>query len=506
MKLDATDLRYVTPEEFRVLTAVEMGSKNHEVVPTNLIAQISGLRNGGVNKLIGSLAKRNLVSKVQNSKYDGYRLTYGGYDFLAMRAMSKRDSMHSVGNQIGVGKESDIYIVADSEGKEMVLKLHRLGRISFRAIKDKRDYLGKRKSASWMYMSRLAAQKEWAFMKVLHEHDFPVPKPIDQARHCILMEFIDAYPLRQISEVPSPGKLYSTLMDLIVRFAHAGLIHGDFNEFNILIRRDTGEPVVIDFPQMVSTSHVNAEWYFNRDVECIRTFFKRRFRYESSLYPRFKTIATENTSESNFRLDIVVAASGFGNKDMKVLEEYMAAVNEEEARDGEEEEEEEDDEDEDDEDDEDEKAGYRGDGGRDQKNEPEEPKAEEDTTRTDRVATDADRPQDHDIRMDDEPHQAKTRGRTEDYPSDVSDISETRELSRSPPRSRSVSPDSLAKMTEALSLNNVRNIVSSNLSKSRAQQQRKYHSKRGARKAGRPQGSKAKQDTRVKMDRSGVWD
>ena len=37
---------------------------------------------------------------------EGYRLTYGGYDYLAMRALSKRDSMHSVGNQIGVGKES----------------------------------------------------------------------------------------------------------------------------------------------------------------------------------------------------------------------------------------------------------------------------------------------------------------------------------------------------------------------------------------------------------------
>lgn len=49
-------------------------------------------------------------------------------------------------------------------------------------------------------------------------------------------------------------------MDLIVRFAHAGLIHGDFNEFNILIRSGDGEPVVIDFPQMVSTSHENAEW------------------------------------------------------------------------------------------------------------------------------------------------------------------------------------------------------------------------------------------------------
>lgn len=71
---------------------------------------------------------------------------------------------------------------------------------------------------------------------------------------------IDGCHSRQISEVASPGKLYSTLMELIIRFARSGLIHGDFNEFNILIRRSTGEPVVIDFPQMVSTSHTNAEW------------------------------------------------------------------------------------------------------------------------------------------------------------------------------------------------------------------------------------------------------
>lgn len=99
-----------------------MGSKNHEVVPSPLIAQISGLRNGGVNKTLGILAKRNLVARAQNSKCEflvarsasdnntrldeGYRLTYGGYDYLAMRALSKRDSVYSVGNQIGVGKES----------------------------------------------------------------------------------------------------------------------------------------------------------------------------------------------------------------------------------------------------------------------------------------------------------------------------------------------------------------------------------------------------------------
>lgn len=118
-------------------------------------------------------------------------------------------------------------------------------------------------------------------------------------------------------------------MDLIVRFAHSGLIHGDFNEFNILIRRDSGEPVVIDFPQMVSTQHLNAEWYFNRDVECIRAFFRRRFRYESTVWPRFvstvKAVEGRNGDEmEGFRLDVVVAASGFSSKELRVLEEVKS--------------------------------------------------------------------------------------------------------------------------------------------------------------------------------------
>jgi len=86
-----------------------------------------------------------------------------------------------------------------------------------------------------------------------------------------------------------------------------------------------------------------------------------------------------------------------------------------------------------------------------------------------------------------------------------------RELSRSPPQSRSTSPSSLAKMTAALSLSSIKHsgikdIVSSDLTRQRARQRQKYHSKRGAHRIGRPQGSKAKQDNRVKMDKSGVWE
>ncbi|CAG8552439.1 4954_t:CDS:10 [Paraglomus occultum] len=314
MKLDVRVLRYMSSEEFRVLTAVEMGSKNHVIVPTSLIAQIAGLRHGGVNKILGELAKKKLVAKVKNSMYDGYRLTYGGYDYLALKTFSRRGSIYSIGKQIGVGKESDVYLVADEEEIQSVLKIHRLGRVSFRAIKAQRDYLQNRKTASWLYMSRLAAMKEYAFMKILHEHGFPVPKPIDQSRHCVLMELIDAFPLREVIEVKNPGKLYSDLMDLIVRLASYGLIHGDFNEFNILLKED-GEPVLIDFPQMVSISHPNAEWYFNRDIECIRTFFRKRFGYESVLYPKFNLDVNRE-----FNLDVQVAASGFTKQQQEELE------------------------------------------------------------------------------------------------------------------------------------------------------------------------------------------
>lgn len=45
------------------------------------------------------------------AKYDGYRLTYMGYDFLAIHTLTQRGHIVSVGRQIGVGKESDIFEV-----------------------------------------------------------------------------------------------------------------------------------------------------------------------------------------------------------------------------------------------------------------------------------------------------------------------------------------------------------------------------------------------------------
>ena len=349
-----------------------MGSKNHEVVPTPLITQLSGLRGGsGVHKCISILAKANLIARTKNAKCnsipthcppdfesstdndpldDGYRLTYGGLDYLALHTHLKRETLYSTGNCIGVGKESDIYVVASPTGAQYILKIHRLGRISFRSIKNNRDYLKHRSSASWMYMSRLSALKEFAFMKVLKDNGFRVPEPVAQSKHTVVMELIDAFPLRQIQEVPDPAGLYAELIGIVLRLASFGLIHGDFNEFNILIREEerarvedagNGEteksdvsepaitlvPVIIDFPQMVSIDHTNGEMYFDRDINCIKRFFERRFKFVSDEHgPSFADAKKLAKDSKNKRLDVEVEASGFSKKMAKELENYMQEV------------------------------------------------------------------------------------------------------------------------------------------------------------------------------------
>ena len=271
---------------------------------------------------------------------DGYRLTYGGLDYLALHTHLKRHDLYSVGNQIGVGKESDIFVVADPTGTQHVLKVHRLGRISFRTVKANRDYLRNRASGSWMYMSRLAALKEYTFMKALRENGFPVPEPRAQSRHTIVMSLVDAFPLRQIREIPDPAALYAELMDMILRLASFGLIHGDFNEFNILIREDqpagdenpdtaqpTLTPILIDFPQMLSIDHANAEMYFDRDVNCVKRFFQRRFHFTSNEPGPFYSDARKGLGGKGCkRLDVEVEATGFSKKMAKELEAYMKEV------------------------------------------------------------------------------------------------------------------------------------------------------------------------------------
>ena len=353
MRFDLTALKYLNKDDFRVLTAIEMGMRNHEIVPVDLIQSISKIRNTSVRRILANLLKHKLI-KHTKIQYDGYSLNFLGYDFLAIHSLIKQGILVQIGTKIGVGKESDVYLcyvkkvnseisdeqynqikeniltenalkeqnrqkkLEEKENKEneeekekeeeeeeeeeeqevsffqndlpktiqtvvgeltiACIKFARLGRTSFRAVKSKRDYVKSQTHYNWLYLSRLSSQNEYKNMKGLYSHGFSVPRPYGYNRHAIIMEYVPSYPLNKVDEIKDKEVVYHRMMDFILKLGENGLVHGDFNEFNILLNiNKPDEIVVIDFPQMISIHHADAQNYFKRDVQCVKNFFIKKF-------------------------------------------------------------------------------------------------------------------------------------------------------------------------------------------------------------------------------------
>lgn len=257
MKLDPTVMRTMNRQDYRVLEAVEKGMENRALVPVGIIATIANLRHGGCHKIISSLHRDNLLSHDQSCGYDGYRLTNSGYDILALWNLKQRGVISALGDQIGVGKESDVYIAASPAGKQLVLKFHRLGRTSFRDVKKKRDYFminsvktgktgkygtvysSKDQPNSWLFLSKISALKEYTFMKALFDVGYPTPRPITHNRHIVAMGLIRGVPLYQLHRnkvsADQAESIFEQAMDICKQLARNGLVHCDLNEFNLLV-------------------------------------------------------------------------------------------------------------------------------------------------------------------------------------------------------------------------------------------------------------------------------
>ena len=253
MKLDPTVMRTMNRQDFRVLSAVESGMKNHSLVPLALINSIANLRHGGAHKIISSLLRDKLLSHDQSCGYDGYRLTNSGYDILALHNLKSRGIIAGIGDKIGTGKESDVYLAVTPRNTQIVLKFHRLGRTSFRDVKKKRDYfmvnaISKNKKQgtqyrtlpnSWLFLSRTSAVKEYAFMKALYDVGYPTPKPMGQNRHIVAMGLVRGVPLYQLHSNRVSAEQAQSIFEqsavLAGRLAHHGLVHCDLNEFNLMV-------------------------------------------------------------------------------------------------------------------------------------------------------------------------------------------------------------------------------------------------------------------------------
>jgi RIO kinase 2 len=258
--------------DFYLLSGVEQGMRFAEWVDRGTLTEFARLEAEEVDYRLDRAMDRDLIER-QTIQYEGYRLTTGGYDALALRSFAERDTVEGFGASLGVGKESDVYEVRSY--RPLALKFHREGYTNFREVDRERDYTSEKDHSSWLYTARKAAEREFETLEALYP-EVRVPRPIDHNRHAIVMEQMDGVELSKASleTDQAVGVLDLILSELAVAY-RAGYVHADISEYNVFVGSEG--VTLFDWPQAIPTDHTNARELLDRDVENIVGYFERKY-------------------------------------------------------------------------------------------------------------------------------------------------------------------------------------------------------------------------------------
>jgi RIO kinase 2 len=258
-------------EDFHLLSGVEQGMRFSEYVAREKLPEFSRLTAEDVDYRLDRCEDRGLVER-KTIQYEGFKLTFEGYDALALHTLTERETIEGFGSPLGVGKESDVYEVRSY--KPLALKFHREGYTNFREVMKEREYTADRDHVSWQYTARKAAEREYEALETLYP-DVTVPRPVDQNRHAIVMEKIDGVELSRtkLEDEQVVPILDLTLAELATAYDE-GFVHADMSEYNLFVTE--AGVTLFDWPQAVPTDHENADEFLTRDVENLVGYFQRK--------------------------------------------------------------------------------------------------------------------------------------------------------------------------------------------------------------------------------------
>ncbi|WP_159902871.1 serine/threonine-protein kinase RIO2 [Salinirussus salinus] len=267
----AGEMAELEPEDFHLLSGVEQGMRFSEWVAREKLPNFSRLTAEDVDYRLDRCERRGLVER-KTIQYEGFRLTFEGYDALALHTFAERETIEGVGAPLGVGKESDVYEVRSY--KPLALKFHREGYTNFREVMREREYTADREHVSWLYTARKAAEREYDALETVYP-EVSVPRPVDHNRHAVVMERIEGVELANAALEPGQAvPVLDLVLEEMAAAYDAGYVHADMSEYNVFVNREG--VTVFDWPQAVPTDHENSDELLERDVANIVGYFQRK--------------------------------------------------------------------------------------------------------------------------------------------------------------------------------------------------------------------------------------
>ncbi len=276
-------LTRVEKEDLRILMAIEIGMKRSEFVTISNIKFYSRYKMEETLFRLKKVHKLDLIFRTSSKHEVAYTLNSKAYDLLALHALVEKNIISQLGPLIGKGKESDVYSCMDDEQNIYAAKIFRIGRTSFRNIKQLRDLIGKRRHLSWLYVNRLAAKREYEALEKLFKFKLNTPKPIAYNRNIVIMSYLRGKELVYYKTIKNPEKIFNKIIkQLKIIYQKGNMIHGDLGEFNIVLD-ENGNILIIDWLQWVSKDHPNAISLLTRDITNVCNFFKKKYNIQSNV-------------------------------------------------------------------------------------------------------------------------------------------------------------------------------------------------------------------------------
>lgn len=261
--------------DFKILKVFASSLKTRQFLNLSTLSQYSNLNQRLVEHHLERLVKSGLIGKSNI----GFTLLVTGLDIYVLKILSNRNTITSIGPQIGIGKEAEIYLAHDSQEKDKILKMFRLGRSSFKQIKRKRDI--STSTSSWLLLNIQTAKREYDILNYLRQSSTSFPTPLYRSFHCIVMEPFYGTRLADAESLDDPQSVLEKIISNVKIAYQNGYINGDLNEYNIMVNNDN--IFILDWPQAIKVDTINANVVLLRDVKNILKFFSKKYKIETDV-------------------------------------------------------------------------------------------------------------------------------------------------------------------------------------------------------------------------------
>jgi RIO kinase 1 len=239
-----------------------------------------------INLNIDELQKRKIddqrIKRIDNSKKRAtVESVFDERTTFILNKLLVNGPLDRIEGIISAGKEANVYLAYDLEGKEVAIKIYKIDSNTSRWM---RNYIHgdprfKKLPRNVSKIIFLWASKEFKNLKRAHKSGLSVPEPFYIKNNILMMEYIgfESIPapiLKDIKTPKDPATLLNQILNFItILYQKAKLVHGDLSEFNILYHNQ--KPVVIDMSQTVSIQHPKAEVFLVRDIKNIFKYFEK---------------------------------------------------------------------------------------------------------------------------------------------------------------------------------------------------------------------------------------